>query len=229
MNEKTIEELGVEIARKEHQMENYTVAVSNPDLYNLFCDFLDAKGEIEILGACYKPSEVLEKIDINFFSDSLNNFRLKLTERDLMKISEYKSIVDEYKELQKELENKTAIGLYREKIKEKFETQLKEESVFCIDINAEGNIIVDVINEKFYFFFHDIHVPESKRMDAIKGQFFDENKEFYLDYIQLPDHEHNVRAEGLALIYDAKGKKSNPFNIDFEWPIDDYLRFAFNI
>ena len=97
----------------QEKIKNFVPNPESNELNNLFSDEVDEKfykehgvREVEIWGASFSPNRVLEKLDINLYNSSKQNFAYNLTEEQKKEFPDYNDLLAEEKEIERLIEEK---------------------------------------------------------------------------------------------------------------------------
>ena len=105
--------LDVALLDVQEKIKNFVPNPESNELNNLFSDEVDEKfykqygiEEVEIWGASFSPSRILEKLDINLYNASRQSFSYNLTEEQKKEFPDYNDLLVEEKEIEKLIEEK---------------------------------------------------------------------------------------------------------------------------
>lgn len=236
---KEIEEIDIELTRLEDRMENYIPEPDNPEVHKIFCNLLDKK-ELEICGKKLKPSFVLQNCEPEYFEFKLLDFRRIMEEETLLQISEYREIVNKYKQLQeksKVLKTKYAqkqIGRYNilnaddfKKIAiEQVNANMEKENIICIQNDDFGYILADFDSFIFYYIISSAHIPEKEIIDKMLDKYLDKEENFFFSFFTILDSKDCIKSQGYSIMFDGKNKFSSPLDPDFQWPIEEFQKIV---
>ena len=221
----------IEFTRLQGELENFIPPIDDPDLHNIFCDKLDAEQNIEIIGAEFSPSDILQKMDANFFNEEKNKFRNNLEENYLVLIPAYQNLLKKLHNLEVSIKKNNQNEITKKKAVEKITNELNNQSVFVVELGAEcgfGTVVLDTIDSKYYFFLYDLHVPDREIKADLENTYLDDEKNFLFKEVSLVDHNNNIQFMGCAIIFEGKDHDKSPLDDDFKWPIQKYLDLAFS-